>query len=99
MANVDGSWKTLVVSPMGNQVAVLTVDASGDTFTGTYSGASGTTEVKEGRVDGATLTWKVDVMVPLPMTLDCEATVSGDSMTGTVTAGAFGSFPLTGTRE
>ncbi|MBA17487.1 MAG: hypothetical protein CMN73_14205, partial [Sphingomonas sp.] len=29
---------------------------------------------------------------------DCEATVDGDSINGTVTAGAFGSFPLTGVR-
>jgi hypothetical protein len=34
----------------------------------------------------------------MPMTLDCKATVSDDSITGTVTAGAFGSFPLMGTR-
>ena len=36
--------------------------------------------------------------VPMPMTLDCKATVEGDTLTGTVGAGAFGSFPLTGTR-
>jgi len=32
------------------------------------------------------------------MTLTGEATVDGDTITGTVTAGAFGAFPLTGTR-
>ena len=36
--------------------------------------------------------------VPMPMTLDCEATVNGDTLSGTVGAGAFGSFPLSGTR-
>ena len=98
MANVDGSWDTLVKSPMGDQKAVLTVVADGSSFTGTYSGAMGTTEVKDGHVDGDKLTWKLDITVPMPMTLDAEATVDGDSMTGTVTAGAFGAFPLTGTR-
>jgi hypothetical protein len=34
----------------------------------------------------------------MPMTLTCEATVDGDNIKGTVTAGAFGSFPLEGTR-
>jgi len=38
------------------------------------------------------------VSVPMPMTLDCEATIEGDTVTGTVAAGAFGSFPLSGTR-
>ena len=32
------------------------------------------------------------------MTLDCEATVDGDAITGKVTAGAFGSMELAGTR-
>ena len=48
--------------------------------------------------DGDKLTWKLDITVPMPMTLDGEATVDGDTITGTVTAGAFGAFPLTGTR-
>jgi hypothetical protein len=32
------------------------------------------------------------------MTLDCSATVTGNTMTGTVKAGSLGSFALTGTR-
>ena len=98
MATVDGTWDTLVKSPMGDQKATLTIVTSGDTFTGTYSGAMGTTEIKDGKVDGDTLTWKLDITVPMPMTLDGNATVDGDTITGTVTAGAFGAFPLSGTR-
>ena len=49
-------------------------------------------------VDGDTLTWKMNMTVPMPMTLDCDATVDGDTLTGNVKAGAFGTFPLTGTR-
>ena len=98
MANVDGSWNTTVESPMGTQTAVLTVKASGSEFSGTWAGSMGTTEVKDGKVDGDKLTWKLDITVPMPMTLDCEATVDGNTMTGTVTAGAFGAFPLKGTR-
>jgi hypothetical protein len=33
------------------------------------------------------------------MTLDCSATVTADTIEGSVTAGAFGSFPLSGTRK
>jgi hypothetical protein len=32
------------------------------------------------------------------MTLEATVKVDGDAMTGSVKAGAFGSFPLTGTR-
>ncbi len=99
MANIDGSWDTLVKSPMGDQKATLTITSSGDTFTGQYSGAMGTTEIKNGKVDGDTLTWTLDITVPMPMTLTGEATVEGDTLNGQVTAGAFGSFPMTGKRE
>ena len=34
----------------------------------------------------------------MPMTLEFEATVSGDTMNGNVKLGAFGSAPLTGVR-
>jgi hypothetical protein len=98
MANVDGTWNTVTKSPMGDQQATLTVESAGDSFTGTFSGGLGTTEVKDGKVDGDTLRWSLDISVPMPMTLTCEATVDGDNLNGTVTAGAFGSFPITGTR-
>lgn len=98
MANIDGSWETVTKSPMGDQKATLTVTTDGGTATGTYAGAMGTTEIKNGTVDGDTLNFKVDITVPMPMTLDVTATVDGDTLTGNVGAGAFGSFPLTGTR-
>ena len=98
MANIDGSWDTVTKSPMGEQKATLTIQSAGDSFTGQYSGAMGTTEVKNGKVNGNTLTFSLDITVPMPMTLTGEATVEGDTLTGQVTAGAFGSFPMTGTR-
>ena len=98
MANIDGSWDTVTKSPMGEQKATLTIQSQGDTFTGQYSGAMGTTDVKNGKVDGDTLTFSLDITVPMPMTLTGEAKVEGDTLNGQVTAGAFGSFPMTGTR-
>ncbi len=98
MANVDGSWNTITKSPMGDQQAALNVKSDGSTFTGTYSGAMGSTEITDGKVDGDKLSWKVSIVVPMPMTLDCEATVDGDTISGTVGAGAFGSFPMAGNR-
>ena len=98
MANVDGEWNLIIKSPMGDQSPVLTAKASGDTLTGTLANATETTSLIDGKIDGDTLTWKAAVTVPMPMTLDFKATVSGDTMSGTVTAGAFGSFPMSGTR-
>lgn len=97
MAQVDGSWDCTVKSPLGDQKLTLTVATAGDGFTGTASGAMGSSEVK-GEVAGETIRWKQQVSVPMPMTLDCEATAEGDVLSGTVGAGAFGSFPLAGKR-
>lgn len=99
MANVDGAWDCTIKSPLGDQNAVLTVQSDGSSFTGNMSGALGSLDVEDGVVDGDTLKWKMNIKVPMPMTLDCEATVNGDSLTGSAGAGAFGSFPLTGTRQ
>ena len=98
MANVDGTWAVAVKTPMGDQKSDLTVTSSGDTFTGTMSGAMGSNDVS-GTVDGDTLIWSMDITSPMPMTLDNRATVDGDSMTGTVKAGAFGDMPLSGERK
>src|SRR6187549_2097832 len=97
MADVDGTWDATVKSPLGDQKMTLTVKTDGGTFTGTNSGAMGSTDIN-GSVDGNTIHWTMNITVPMPMTLDCTATADGDTLTGTVGAGAFGSFPLSGTR-
>ena len=35
----------------------------------------------------------------MPMTLEAEAVIDGDTLTGTIKAGAFGSMAMTGTRQ
>ncbi|MCE3590319.1 hypothetical protein LXJ59_27415, partial [Escherichia coli] len=66
-------------------------------FTGSASGAMGSSDIA-GDAAGNTITWKQQMTSPMPMTLDIEATADGDTLTGSVGAGAFGSFPLSGTR-
>ena len=97
--SVAGTYSTTVKSPMGDQSGTLTVVDGGDgTFTGSMAGAMGSMDVQDGKIDGNTLTWKMQMVVPMPMTLDCTATVDGDALTGSVNAGAFGAMPLSGTR-
>ena len=97
--SVAGSYDCVTKSPMGDQKSVFTVNVDGDTFTGSNAGAMGALDVYEGKVDGNTLTWKMDMKVPMPMTLEGTATVDGDALTGTIKAGAFGSMAMTGTRQ
>ena len=97
MADVDGNWNCTVKSQLGDQNLTLAITGAGNRFTGQAGGAMGSMPV-EGELAGNDLKWKMSISVPMPMTLDCKATVDGDTMTGTVGAGAFGSFPLSGTR-
>lgn len=100
MADVAGAWDCTMQSPMGPQVSVLTIEPDGaGGFTGTNSGAAGSIDVRDGKIDGDTLKWKMDVKRPMPITLDATATVDGDTLTGTVKLGAFGSAALKGTRK
>jgi hypothetical protein len=99
--SVAGTYDTVVKSPMGDQKSQFTVvpGDDGNTFTGQMAGSMGSMDVNEGKIDGNQLSWKMNMTVPMPMTLDCSATVEGDQLTGSVNAGAFGAMPLTGQRQ
>lgn len=99
--SVAGTYDTVVKSPMGDQKGTFTVvpGDDGNTFTGSMAGGMGSMDVKDGKINGDELTWAMDMTVPMPMTLNCKATVNGDQMTGTVNAGAFGDMALTGERQ
>jgi hypothetical protein len=95
--SADGNWKITINTPMGAQEVNANITTSGDTFTGTTSGRMGEQKI-EGKVNGDALTWSTNISQPMPMTLEFQATVNGDNMTGTVQLGAFGSAPLSGVR-
>ena len=97
--SVAGTYECVTKTPMGDQKSDVTINVDGDTFTGTNVGAMGSMDMENGKVDGNKLTWTMKMTVPMPMTLEGEATVDGDTITGSVKAGAFGSFPLSGTRK
>jgi hypothetical protein len=97
--SVAGQYDCVTKSPMGDQKSVLTVNVDGDSWTGSNAGQMGALDITDGKVDGNTLTWTMDMKVPMPMKLEGTATVEGDTITGQVKAGAFGTMAMTGTRK
>ena len=97
MAKLGGKWACSVSTPMGDQEFTLQVSVDGDRFHGKASGTIGTMKI-DGTVDGDTLAWSMAVPKPMPVTLTCKATVTGNAIEGKVKAGIFGSFPMSGTR-
>lgn len=100
--SVAGTYDCTVKTPMGDQKAAFTITPNddGSTFNGNLSSdMMGSMDIEGGSVSGNTLSWQMKMTVPMPMDLDCEATIDGDSLTGAVKAGAFGSMALTGQRR
>ena len=97
--SVAGVYDCVTKSPMGDQNSVLTLNVDGDTVTGTNAGAMGGMDIEEGKVDGNTANWAMNMTVPMPMKLEASVTVDGDALTGSVKAGAFGEMAMTGTRQ
>lgn len=98
--SVAGTYDCVTNTPLGRQKGVLTiVPGADDGFTGNITGDLGSMDINDGRISGQTLTWSMKMTSPMPMDLDCSATVEGDQLTGQVKAGMFGSMELTGTRQ
>lgn len=97
--SLSGNYECVTKTPMGDQKSNFTLVDNGDgTFSGTNAGAIGSMDIEDGKIDGNTLTWKMKMTVPMPMTLEGTATIDGDALTGSVNAGAFGSMAMSGTR-
>jgi hypothetical protein len=96
---VDGKWEIIINSPLGAQKANLEIKTDGAQLTGTQQAAQGSGPLENGKVDGNQVAWSAKITSPMPLTLDFTGTVDGDKLSGSVKAGAFGSFPFTGSRS
>ena len=95
---VDGKWEITINSPMGAQKASLDLKGDGAGLSGTQTAQGNTQPLANGKIEGNTLSWSANITSPMPMTLEFTGNVDGDKLTGSVKAGAFGSFPFSGSR-
>ncbi len=94
-----GTWNVTMQTPIGDRKATLTLQIAGGGLTGTLTGDEGSaTDIYDGKADGSTASWKADIKNPMPLTLAFTASVDGDKIAGTVSAGAIGSWPFSGSR-
>ena len=95
---VDGKWEITINSPMGAQKAQLDLKSDGATLSGTQNAQGSSQPVTNGKVDGNKLSWSANITSPMPLTLEFSGNVEGDKISGSVKAGAFGSFPFSGSK-
>ncbi len=98
MAGIDGTWNIAVNSPMGKQESKVTLQSDGSTLTGTGEAQGQSQPIANGKIEGDKATWSASITTPFPMTLEFDGKLEGDTLNGNVKAGAFGSFPFTGSR-
>jgi hypothetical protein len=94
----DGNWSLVVVTPMGERQATLSVKTDGGALKGSQTADGNSAEIFDGTVDGNAVAWKVSITDPMPMTLEFSGKIDGDKLSGSVTLGAFGSASFSGTR-
>lgn len=84
--DVTGDWELTSESPRGTQTIALTLAQEGSTVTGSAEMRMGAVEVSEGIIEGDKLTFKLVMSFgERSMEQLFEATVSGDTMEGTIT--------------
>ena len=97
MADFNGTWNVIINTPMGKQEGTLVLNQDGSELTGTMSAQGDTAQVKNGKVEGDTAKWDVDVSKPMPLTLSFTGSKAGDNLNGKVALGAFGNADFEGT--
>lgn len=97
--SIQGRWKLVVKSPMGDQRFTAVLAEQDGTVTGTLTNdANGlTADVFEGRAAGPDAEFKITLR-QMRMTLAFAVAVADGELDGKVKAGMFGKFAVRGTR-
>ena len=98
---IDGTWALTVRAPQGNVAFQVTLRAESGRLSGTFSGDRGSGDIRGGTFDGTAF----DFTVSANAQNEAEAsdwvfrgTVTGDTMSGTVTT-TIGNFEFSGSRS
>lgn len=86
-ADVDGKWTGTIHTDMGDFPVALTLKADGATLTGTTTGPDGDVMIKDGKIDGANISFNVTLdFGGMPFTLAYKGVLSGDTIKFTIDA-------------
>lgn len=99
---IAGTWAVTADTPQGKSESTLNISKSGSSFSGTVSSSRIPQPINLSKVelDGNSLKYSYSIVVgSQSMTIDVDATVEGDTFSGTATAGSFGSFPIEGKKD
>ena len=96
-SNACGRWNVTMEMAVGAQKIILLIDSAEDAFSGRVESAMGNFVVS-GSVAGNRLRWEMKAKKPMPITVNFDVTIEGDSMSGTAKLGIFGKAKVSGGR-
>ena len=100
MAQVAGTWIVTVNGPQGTMTSTMTITQTSDAIDGNMISELGTAAIAEGRVNGRTVTWSASFqMGGERTTVNFEAEVDGNRMTGRLRAGETGTMTFTAEKK
>ena len=95
---LEGTWNVVVKGPTGPQPAVLVLEKSGDTYTGSQSGQGSTTPIADFKLTGNKVYWVNHVTKPMKIKVEFNGELNGNVLSGKAKAGFMGSYPFTATK-
>jgi hypothetical protein len=98
MSAISGEYEVSIATPIGEQRGTASFVAEGGAFTGRFESPLGGADITDGRLEGNDVSWTMEIKAPMKLRLDCQATIEGDALSGTVKAGPFGQLALSGKR-
>jgi hypothetical protein len=98
--SVGGVWELTTQTPQGDMTADATFVQENDKIKFSMAGPQGFEMVGEGTVKGPEVEWTVTIsMAQGEFALTYKGKVEGETMTGEVIAGDFGTFPFTAKKK
>ncbi len=97
--NIEGEWSYKMEIPTPENEGTMTIKKSDSGYTVTLVSPADPDEpetIEDVELDGDTMTFSFDVTDGMQMTIEMELTFTEESFEGTITAGQFGSFPMSG---
>jgi hypothetical protein len=94
----EGKWDITIASPIGPQHGSVDVTQNGAALSGTATAMGSTVIIQGGRLEGDRAQFTINMERPMPMKMDFDLIVAGDSLTGGTIAGNFGRLAVTGSR-